>query len=76
MVTRDEEAFELNDYTKNMKAKIIIFNLKGKANIWWADVKRVRDIRTESVGINSRDFLGIYICQRGIMIVEPRNYMS
>ena len=41
--------FELHDYTENLKAKITIFNLKGKENIWWEDVKRVRDIRTEEL---------------------------
>jgi len=43
----DEEAwilgmskfFELHNYTDNMKAKVAIFSLKGKTNIWWEDVK-------------------------------------
>lgn len=38
--------FELHDFTENMKAIIAMFSLKGKANIWWEDVKQVRDIRT------------------------------
>lgn len=41
--------FELHDYTENMKAIIAIFNLKGKADIWWEDVKQVRDIRTREL---------------------------
>ena len=32
---------------KNMKARIAIFSLKGKADIWWEDMKWVRDIETE-----------------------------
>lgn len=44
-----EKFFELHDYTENMKAIIAIFTLKGKANIWWEDVKRVRDIRTKEL---------------------------
>ena len=32
-----------------MKAIIDIFSLKGKENIWWEDVKQVRDIRTEEL---------------------------
>jgi len=38
--------FELHDYIENMKAKIVIFSLKGKVGIWWEDVKQVRDIST------------------------------
>lgn len=41
--------FELHDYTKNMKARISIFSLKGKADIWWEDVKRVRGIMIKEV---------------------------
>eukprot|EP00253_Pinus_taeda_P027065 PITA_27065 len=41
--------FELHEYTKNMKARIAIFSLKGKANIWWEDVKWVRDITTKEL---------------------------
>lgn len=41
--------FELHDYTENMKAKITIFGLKGKENIWREDVKQVRDINIEEL---------------------------
>lgn len=44
--------FELHEYTKNMKAKIAIFNLKGKEDIWWEDVKRVREIKMEDLSWN------------------------
>lgn len=40
---------ELHDYTENMKAKIAIFSLKGKEDIWWEDVKQVRDIRMKEL---------------------------
>jgi len=40
----------LHDYSKNMKAKIATFSLKGKTNIWWEDVKNVRGIREEELG--------------------------
>lgn len=32
-----------------MKAMIVIFSLKGKVDIWWEDVKQVRDIRTKEL---------------------------
>ena len=43
-ILRMNKFFELHEYAKNMKAKITIFNLKGKTYIWWEDVKRIRDI--------------------------------
>jgi len=36
--------FRLHDYSTNMKAKIATFSLKGKAYIWWEDVKNIRGI--------------------------------
>lgn len=44
--------FRLHDYSKNMKAKIVIFSLKGKLDILWEDVKRVRVIRVEELSWN------------------------
>ena len=41
--------FRLHDYSKNMKAKIATFSLKGKTNIWWEDVKNVRDNQEEQL---------------------------
>ena len=41
--------FKIHDYSKNMKARIDKFSLKGKANIWWEDVKNVRDIYEEDL---------------------------
>lgn len=38
--------FKSHEYTNNLKAKIAFFNLKGKADIWWEDVKWARDIKT------------------------------
>ena len=32
-----------------MKAKVVIFNLKGKVDIWWEDVKWVRDIKIDDL---------------------------
>jgi len=43
---KKKKFFELHDYTKNMKARIAIFGLKRKAEIWWEYVKPVRDIET------------------------------
>jgi len=39
--------FKLHDYSKNMKARVATFNLKGKADIWWEYVKNFRGINEE-----------------------------
>jgi len=36
---------ELHDYIEKMKARIVIFSLNGKVDIWWEDVKCVIGIR-------------------------------
>ena len=41
-----------------MKAKVATFSLKGKANIWWEDVKNVKGIREED--LNWDDFERIF----------------
>ena len=41
--------FELHNYTDNMKAKVVIFSIKGKVDIWWEDFKWVRDIKTDDL---------------------------
>jgi len=44
-----KKVFELHDYIENMKAMIVIFSLKGKVNIWWEDVKHLRDLMIEEL---------------------------
>lgn len=41
--------YRLHDYSKNMKAKIATFSLKGKENIWWVDVKHAIGIKEEKL---------------------------
>lgn len=41
--------FRLHDYSENMKSRVATFSLKGKAYIWWEDVKNVRDIYEEDL---------------------------
>ena len=44
-----KKLFELHNYTDNMKARVAIFRLRGKADIWWEDVKWVKNIMTEDL---------------------------
>jgi hypothetical protein len=41
--------FRVHDYSENVKAQIAIFNLNGKASIWWEDLRNVK-------GIHEKDF--------------------
>ena len=36
--------FQVQDYSGNMKARVSIFNMNGRASIWWEHFKQVRKI--------------------------------
>ena len=36
--------FQVHDYSGNMKARVSIFNLNGRASIWWEHFKQVKKI--------------------------------
>ena len=36
--------FEVQDYSGNMKARVAIFDMNGRASIWWENLKQVRKI--------------------------------
>lgn len=48
---RINKFFMLHNYLEKMKSKIVTFSLKGKgkAGIWWEDVKNVRGIQKEKL---------------------------
>ena len=58
--------FKLHEYTKNMKARITIFILKGKENILWEDVKSIRYIRKKELSWHEfkRLFRNKYLLKR------------
>jgi hypothetical protein len=41
--------FRVYDYSENLKVRIAIFNLNGKASIWWEYLRNVK-------GIHEKDF--------------------
>jgi hypothetical protein len=41
--------FRVHDYSKNLKAQIVIFNLNGKASIWWEDLRNVKGIHEKDL---------------------------
>jgi len=58
--------FKLHGYKENMKVRIVIISLKGKSNIWWEDVKRVRGIRIEELSWHefNKPFRNKYMSKR------------
>ena len=41
--------FQINNYFNQLKARMAIYNLTGKADIWWQDLKRVKGIREKNI---------------------------
>ena len=41
--------FHIYNYSNQLKARMAIYNLSGKADIWWQDLKRVKGIREKNV---------------------------
>ena len=37
--------FQIYNYSDRLKAEMAIYNLIGKANIWWQDIKRVKNLK-------------------------------
>lgn len=58
--------FKLHDYSKNMKARVATFSLKGKEDIWWEDVKNVSHIHEKYLTWNEfeRLFKKKYLLER------------
>ena len=41
--------FQVQDYSGNMKARVAIFTLNGRASIWWEHFKQVRKINERKI---------------------------
>ena len=41
--------FQVQDYSGNMKERVAIFNLNGKASIWWEQLRQVRKINDRKI---------------------------
>ena len=37
--------FQIYSYSDRLKARLAIYNLTGKVDIWWLDIKRVKKIK-------------------------------
>ena len=41
--------FQIYNYLDRLKARMAIYNLTGKENIWWQDIKKVKNIKEKYV---------------------------
>jgi hypothetical protein len=41
--------FQVHDYSRNMKARVAIFNMNGRASIWWEYLKNVKRISERKI---------------------------
>ena len=41
--------FQVQDYLGNMKARVAIFNLNGRAYIWWEHLRKVKKINDRKI---------------------------
>jgi len=44
-----QKYFKVHDYYENLKAQITIFNLNGKASIWWEDLRNVKGVHEKEL---------------------------
>ena len=68
--------FQIYNYSNQLKARMAIYNLTGKADIWWQDLKRVKCIRKRTLtGVHLRNILKAISCQNSTMKSELRNFI-
>ena len=41
--------FQVQDYSRNMKARVSIFNVTGRASIWWEHFRKVKKINERKI---------------------------
>ena len=69
--------FQFKDYSGNMKARVAIFNLTGRASIWWEHFRQVKNINERKIVWKQFwNFLGISTSLIDTMMVRLKNSMS
>ena len=69
--------FQVHDYSGNMKARVSIFNLNGRASIWWEHFKQVKRISEGDLsGNSSRIISSRNTSLTSIMMTRLRSSMS
>jgi len=58
--------FQIYNYSDELKSRMVIYNLTGKAYIWWQDIKRVKSINEKHMtwGIFKKYFKRKYLSEQ------------
>lgn len=60
-----------------MKGIITIFNLKGEVDIWWEDLRNLKNIREKEISWRKFEkYFWDFTCWKGTMIGKLNNSMS
>jgi hypothetical protein len=69
--------FRVHDYSENLKSQITIFNLNGKASIWWEDLRNVKGIHEKELSWKQfENILRKSTYLKGTMMKGLRSYMN
>ena len=69
--------FQIYNYSNQLKARMAIYNLSGKADIWWQDLKRVKGSKKEkSIGVLLKGTSRRSFCPNNTMKRERKNFTS
>ena len=69
--------FQIHNYSDELKAKMAIYNLSGKVDIWWQDIKKVKGIKQRYVTWKTfKNFLKESTYQNNIMKKRKNNFMN
>ena len=69
--------FQIHNYFDELKAKMAIYNMTGKEDIWWKDIKKVKGIKEIYVTWKTfKNILRENTCHSNIMKRRLRSFMS
>jgi hypothetical protein len=44
-----QKYFQIYNYSSDLKAQMVIYNMTEKKDIWWQDIKRVKSIKERKI---------------------------
>ena len=48
-----KKCFQIYNYSNQLKARMAIYNLTGKADIWWQDINQVKGINGNNINMGT-----------------------
>jgi hypothetical protein len=48
-----QKYFQIYNYSSELKARMTIYNMIEKVDIWWQDIKRVKNIKEHKITWNT-----------------------